>query len=77
MRRRIGIDTASYAASKTAVNVDLQAHTSSGGDAAGDTLTSVENLTGSSYGDKLTGDAGNNALNGGAGADLTSGRRRQ
>ena len=58
-----GTDTSSYATSTAAVTVRLQSGTGSGGDAGGDTLINVENLAGSSFGDKLTGDAGNNALN--------------
>ena len=41
-----------------------------GGDAAGDTLTGIEHLTGSAHDDRLTGDAGANRLTGGAGADV-------
>ena len=42
-----GTDTASYAASSSGVTVSLAAGTASGGDAEGDTLISIENLTGS------------------------------
>ena len=42
-----GTDTASYAASSSGVTVSLAAGTASGGDAQGDTLISIENLTGS------------------------------
>ncbi|MBV5298660.1 MAG: hypothetical protein JZU64_11180, partial [Rhodoferax sp.] len=38
-----------------------------------DTLTSIENLTGSIYNDTLTGDAGNNVIEGLAGDDILSG----
>ena len=41
-----GTDTSSYAASKAAVTVNLQSGTGSGGDAAGDKLTAIENLMG-------------------------------
>ena len=34
-----------------------------------DTLTGIENLTGSGFNDTLTGDNGNNILNGGVGLD--------
>jgi Ca2+-binding RTX toxin-like protein len=61
-----GSDTANYVASAAGVNVSLQTGTSSGGDAAGDTLVSIENLTGSNSNDTLEGNAGNNVLSGGA-----------
>jgi Ca2+-binding RTX toxin-like protein len=38
-----------------------------------DTLTSIENLTGSAYADKLTGNAGANVIDGGAGIDTMTG----
>ncbi len=66
-------DTASYAASLTGVTVDLSTGTGSGGDAAGDTLTGIENLTGSASADTLTGDVNNNVFYGGAGADNLNG----
>jgi len=68
-----GTDTASYAGSSSGVTVDLGAGTASGGDAAGDTLTSIENLTGSDFADSLTGDSGDNLLDGGAGDDTLTG----
>ncbi|WP_181699667.1 cadherin domain-containing protein, partial [Chthonobacter albigriseus] len=68
-----GSDTASYARSSAAVAVDLAAGTGSGGDAAGDTLATMENLTGSVYADTLTGNAEANVIIGGAGADTVSG----
>ena len=80
-------DTADYSASTAWVNVDLSLATAQigGGDgnhALGDTLTGIENLTGSNFNDVLTGDSGANVLNGlagddtlvgGAGADLLDG----
>ena len=68
-----GLDTASYTASTAAVTVNLLEGTATGGDAMGDSLTSIENLTGSGHDDSLTGDAGNNVLEGGAGADTLDG----
>jgi Ca2+-binding RTX toxin-like protein len=68
-----GSDTASYASSGAAVTVNLAAGTGSGGDAAGDTFASIENVTGSALADTLTGDAGANVLSGGAGDDALSG----
>ena len=65
-----GLDTASYAASAAAVNVSLATGAVGGGDAAGDVLISIENLTGSALNDTLEGDAGNNVLSGGSGTDL-------
>jgi|GEM_PF-2051375 len=40
-----------------------------------DTLTGIENLVGTAFGDTLAGDANNNALFGGAGNDLLSGQQ--
>ena len=64
---------ASYAGSAQAVTVNLGTNTASGGDAAGDTLTSIEDLCGSAHADRLTGDANTNVLEGGAGADVLDG----
>jgi Ca2+-binding RTX toxin-like protein len=68
-----GKDTASYARSAAAVIVDLATGVVSGGDAAGDTLAGIENLLGSTFADKLTGDAGDNVIEGGAGGDTIDG----
>lgn len=65
-----GQDTASYEHSAAWVYVDLQAGITSGGDAVGDTLSSIENLTGSAGNDELTGSVGNNILSGGRGDDV-------
>ncbi|MBB3522951.1 choice-of-anchor Q domain-containing protein [Rhizobium sp. BK456] len=68
-----GNDTASYAGSG-AVNVNLATKVASGGEATGDKIASIENLTGSSYNDVLTGgNGGGNVLTGGAGADKLDG----
>jgi Ca2+-binding RTX toxin-like protein len=71
-----GSDTASYRGSSAAVSVDLQLGSASGGDAAGDTLSGIENLTGSVFADSLNGDSGNNILNdgGNGAADTLIGR---
>lgn len=68
-----GSDTADYSDSPAGVDVRLGTNTASGGDATGDILISIENLTGSPYKDTLTGDAGNNILEGGPGADRLEG----
>lgn len=64
-----GQDTASYASSGSAINVGIQYDFYSGGDAAGDVLTSIENLIGSAYNDIIFGSNGANLLQGGGGDD--------
>ncbi len=66
-------DLASYAASSSAVAVDLLAGTGSGGDAAGDVLVNVEQLFGSDHSDLLSGDAADNQIWGGDGNDTLRG----
>ncbi|WP_437359401.1 CHRD domain-containing protein [Inquilinus limosus] len=68
-----GIDTAVYDSSTAAVTVSLGAGTASGGDAAGDNLTGVEQLFGSAFDDRLTGNAGANGLWGDGGNDVLTG----
>jgi Ca2+-binding RTX toxin-like protein len=68
-----GVDTADYSASTAGVNVSLATGAGTGGDAQGDTLATVENVTGSAFDDVLTGDAAVNTLNGGAGNDVLAG----
>jgi Ca2+-binding RTX toxin-like protein len=69
-----GIDLADYSGSGAAVNVNLtNVGAQSGGDAAGDTVSGVENLTGSDFNDTLTGDGDTNILTGGLGNDSLSG----
>ncbi|MBP7003443.1 M10 family metallopeptidase C-terminal domain-containing protein [Amaricoccus sp.] len=81
-----GVDTVVYAGSTGAVTVDLAAGTASGGDADGpvqivgrgsairhDFVVGFENVLGSDHDDRLIGDAGANALYGGAGDDTLSG----
>jgi Ca2+-binding RTX toxin-like protein len=68
-----GTDTATYIESVVGVNVNLLAGTGTGGTAAGDTLTDVENLTGSLFDDVLTGDDESNVLQGNLGADALAG----
>lgn len=68
-----GVDTASYAGSDAAVNVNMWTGTYTGGHAGGDELFSIENLTGSSHNDILVANDVNNVLNGGAGADSMRG----
>jgi Ca2+-binding RTX toxin-like protein len=68
-----GSDTASYGRSEAGVDVDLSIGEGKGGDAKGDTLVAVENLHGSRFDDRLTGDAGANTLFGFAGTDILTG----
>ena len=68
-----GIDTAFYDGSSAPVSVDLLFGALSG-DANGDTLFGIENLTGSAFGDLLSGDNDANELLGGAGNDVLQGR---
>ncbi len=57
------LDIAAYGGSNAAVNLDLQANTYSGGDAAGDVLSNVEGLSGSSFADQLFGDGNDQTVN--------------
>jgi Ca2+-binding RTX toxin-like protein len=68
-----GCDTADYGSSSAGVSVNLASGKFSGGDATGDTLLSIENVTGSAFADKLIGSTGSNVLNGGAGNDTING----
>ncbi|WP_419736164.1 beta strand repeat-containing protein [Pseudomonas sp. COR18] len=70
---REGIDTAWYANSSTAVNINLLTGVNQGGDAEGDVLINVESLIGSNFNDILTGNAVANGLEGGLGNDTIYG----
>ncbi len=63
------IDTASYASSNAAVDVNLYQGTASGGHAENDTLLNIEALQGSRFGDTFTGDEQANILSGEHGND--------
>ncbi len=72
-----GIDTVDYSTSNTGVKVQLNVGGGAGkgwyGDAEGDTLTGIENLVGSNYGDTLIGDHQDNVIDGGSGNDVLEG----
>jgi Ca2+-binding RTX toxin-like protein len=68
-----GIDTANYATSAAAVQVDLLG-VNTGGAAQGDILVSIENVTGSIFGDRIKGNGGGNVLTGLGGNDTLEGR---
>lgn len=69
-----GTDTVDYSQAPQGVDVDLGAGTTSDDGAGGtDTLTSLENVVGSSKADTLAGDDGANSLDGGDGGDTLLG----
>ncbi|HEY4317269.1 MAG TPA: calcium-binding protein, partial [Herbaspirillum sp.] len=71
-----GVDRVSYAGSATGVIVDLQAGTGNGGNATGDKLTGIQNVTGSEHNDTFFASSVANAFDGGqhdlGGADTVS-----
>ena len=70
----LGIDTITYAHFGAGVSVNLSVSGAQDTGVGGiDTLTSIENLTGSSFNDVLTGDGAANVLEGGSGADVLNG----
>jgi Ca2+-binding RTX toxin-like protein len=71
LRGDVGSDTASFAAARTAVEVDLSANRAQQG-AETDSFESIENAIGSPFADVLTGDAQANRLEGGAGPDTVA-----
>ncbi|WP_336080228.1 cadherin-like domain-containing protein [Thalassospira sp. CH_XMU1448-2] len=73
-----GSDTLDYSQSMSAVNVNLETNTVSGGTAEGDTISGFENVNDTAFDDVIVGDSkdnslysssGNDDLTGGAGAD--------
>jgi Ca2+-binding RTX toxin-like protein len=68
------IDTATYADATAAVTVSLATTAAQNTGGAGtDTLSNIENLIGSSFGDTLTGSSAANVIDGGTGADTMAG----
>ncbi len=68
-----GTDTANYKGAAAGVTVNLSDDTASGGDAEGDSLDNIENITGTGLNDTLTGDGSANVLTGGRGNDMLEG----
>ena len=68
-----GLDTVEYRASSAGVTVNLATSTVSGGDAAGDRISSIENVSGSDADDTIIGSAASNVLNGNDGRDTIEG----
>ena len=62
-----------YGDSAAGVIVDLTAGTGFGGNAEGDTIINIERVTGSAFGDIITGNGVTNAIKTGAGDDLVFG----
>ncbi|MGO1078944.1 hypothetical protein [Inquilinus sp. CA228] len=68
-----GADAVSYADSAAGVTVDLSGgRRGHGGDAEGDVLVGIENVTGSAYDDVIVASAAANRIEGGAGNDMVS-----
>ncbi len=69
-----GYDTADYRRSNSRILLNLgDAHTESGGHSQGDTLISVEHVSGSNYNDLIIGDSNANMLDGRSGNDMLYG----
>ena len=68
-----GFDGVDYSASTAAVTVNLSTGTGTGGFAQGDTLSSIELVNGSAFGDTFVGSAGSDVIYGGAGDDVILG----
>jgi Ca2+-binding RTX toxin-like protein len=68
-----GKDTASYADASAAVTANLASYKLNAGDAAGDRYSAIENLLGSKFNDKLTGNTVANFIDGGKGNDILTG----
>ncbi len=69
-----GIDFASYSAAAKGVTADLSRPGDNRGEAAGDSYSSIEGLTGSRHADKLFGNGAANSISGGGGSDTIDGR---
>jgi hypothetical protein len=70
---RGGTDFADYLTAASGVTVSLANPNINTGEAAGDTFVSIEGIRGSNFDDVLIGDANNNFLRGGLGADTLDG----
>jgi len=68
-----GSDTASYASAAAEVTANLARQNATTGEAAGDSYKGIENLLGSAFDDRLTGDGKANRLDGAAGDDSLEG----
>lgn len=64
-----GSDTVNYLTAISGVKVDLYNRQGTGGEAAGDTFISIENVYGSLFNDEIIGDNGDNRIHGDVGDD--------
>jgi len=69
-----GSDTASYRNAGGGVTASLENAAINGGEAAGDSYVSIENLRGSFWSDTLIGNSGDNMIDGNHGGDVYNGR---
>ena len=69
-----GVDTADYSGASAGLRVDMLYAGQNNGEATGDLMLNMENLTGSAFNDDLRGTGGANDIGGGAGNDLIRGR---
>lgn len=70
----IGFDTAAYGTATTGITLDMQNMVANSGDAAGDSFTSIEAVSGSGLADQISGTDGNETLLGQNGSDMLTGR---
>lgn len=68
-----GNDLIDFSAASSSVFVDLARRTASGEATGSDTVTSVENVLGTTFADRITGDKNVNVISGGAGDDILRG----
>ncbi len=64
-----GFDTAGYKLSMAAIDINLTTGEGKGAAAEGDTLISIENISGSDFADKISGSAAQNSIEGRSGND--------
>ena len=69
-----GFDPADYQKATSAITANLTTPASNTGEATGDTYTSIEGIAGSALNDALVGNAVDNFLRGGLGADALNGQ---
>lgn len=70
-----GSDWADYSSAPNGLTANLKNPDLNDGHAAGDSYNSIENLRGSSVGDRLNGNNADNIIEGGGGRDVIAGRR--